>query len=242
MEKSQLTMKPFAILSIIIGCQLPASTLSRSWTEIVPYHGFSMVDWSGLAGQSEENPFSIPEPPTESPTFMPTVSPSPTSTPTIRPTGSPTSSPTNMPSVPLTAAPVTPGPTLLAYPEIPPPPYPDEGYFNYDHQTTNAYGPGQPMLVHYNSTYFQYAYPGNGWKKVSTLVNNYWNEFGSSGFGAWQGTLEEHLPEQNKCDNVGNQSPIDVRVTEGSRCFEGHQIRGRVSAACFYLEFIFWQI
>lgn len=240
-EKSPFTMKPIATLFIIIGCQLPVFTLSRSWTEIYPYHGFSSVDWGGLAALSEQDPLSpitVSPSPTENPTLMPTVIPSPTSKPTGRPTELPTSSPTIMPSVSPTTAPVTPAPSQRAYPEIPPPQNPNEGYFNYDYRTIHSYGPGQPQLVHYNSSYFRYAYPGNAWTKVSTTVYNYWNEFGNDGFGPWQGTLAEHMPGTNKCDNVGLQSPIDVRETVGSRCREDHEIRSRVSVGV-YLECIF---
>jgi hypothetical protein len=244
-------MKPIATLLIMTGCQLPVCTLSRSWTEIDPYHGFSVIDWSGLAGLSEKDSFSSimvsPSPtenptfeptfePTENPTLEPTLIPSPTSKPTGRPTGLPTSSPSMMASVaPMT---LTTAPSQRAYPEIPPPQNPDAGYFNYDHRSINPYGPGQPQLINYNSTTYRYAYPGNGWTKVSTSVYNYWNEFGSNGFGAWMGTLAEHMPEMNKCDNVGLQSPIDVRETEGSLCREDHEIRSRVSVGV-YLECIF---
>lgn len=230
-------MKPIATLLIIISCQLPVCTFSRSWTEINPYHGFSSVDWGGLAVLSEQDPLSpmtLSPFPTENPTFMPTVIPSPTSKPTGRPTGIPTSSPSIMPSVAPTAGPVTPAPSQRAYPEIPPPQNPDAGYFNYDYRTINAYGPGQPQLVNYNSTSYRYAYPGNGWTKVSTSIYNYWNEFGANGFGPWQGTLAEQMPGINKCDNVGLQSPIDVRETEGSLCRDSHEIRSRVSIGVLF--------
>ena len=59
----------------------------------------------------------------------------------------------------------------------------------------------------------------------------YWDEFGPNnyGFGPWEDTLTKRNMrgnDNNQCGNVGNQSPIDIRLS-GVECVEHHQIRSR---------------
>ncbi|OEU08765.1 putative carbonic anhydrase [Fragilariopsis cylindrus CCMP1102] len=59
----------------------------------------------------------------------------------------------------------------------------------------------------------------------------YWDEFGPNnyGFGPWEDTLTKRNMrgnDNNQCGNVGNQSPIDIRLS-GVACVEHHQIRSR---------------
>lgn len=62
----------------------------------------------------------------------------------------------------------------------------------------------------------------------------YWDEFGpdgKGGFGPWKETLSTRNMRHgdnnnNQCGNVGQQSPIDVRMS-GHACVETHQIRTR---------------
>jgi hypothetical protein len=64
---------------------------------------------------------------------------------------------------------------------------------------------------------------------VGNPPHNYWDEFGDNGFGAWDGLLSRFDVERNRCNNVGVQSPIDVRVNDAGKCYETHQIRTQVS-------------
>mmetsp|Transcript_50738 Transcript_50738/g.57467 ORF Transcript_50738/g.57467 Transcript_50738/m.57467 type:complete len:755 (+) Transcript_50738:294-2558(+) len=59
----------------------------------------------------------------------------------------------------------------------------------------------------------------------------YWDEFGPDGygFGPWKDVLTKRTMrgvDSNQCGNVGNQSPIDIRLS-GVACIEHHQIRTR---------------
>jgi carbonic anhydrase len=59
----------------------------------------------------------------------------------------------------------------------------------------------------------------------------YWDEFGPNnyGFGPWEDTLTKRNMrgnDNNQCGYVGNQSPIDIRLS-GVACVEHHQIRSR---------------
>lgn len=68
----------------------------------------------------------------------------------------------------------------------------------------------------------------------------YWDEFGPEGygFGPWKDTLTKRNMRgvnSNQCGNVGNQSPIDIRLS-GVACIEHHQIRTRVSKKLWSVE------
>lgn len=65
---------------------------------------------------------------------------------------------------------------------------------------------------------------------------NYWKEFGLNGYGPWNGVLTNHSVETNMCGNSGRQSPIDIRETPNSKCYETHQVRSRVSLECLFGE------
>lgn len=218
--------------------------MARNWTMVEPLHNLLPVDVSGFDEVYEFDPFFFtPSPtfsppsaapstdsPSASPTDMPTITSSPTSRPTKSPTGLPTAAPTIVPTVPPTPGPTTPRPSVMPYfPEVPPPLNPDEAFFNYDRRPYARYGPGNRQLVYIRPNVTQTQYGNNGWIRVSTKYYNYWNEFGDNGFGAWNGTLSNRNVETNMCGKTGNQSPIDLKETPDSKCYETHQVRSRVS-------------
>lgn len=117
-------------------------------------------------------------------------------------------------------------PDSQRFPTNPAPAIPPRDYFNYDIQQTSLYGPGYPAFMR-DENGFSVRYENNGWKFVqSPTHNNYWKEFSSSGYGAWNGALASRNMNLNTCGNVGLQSPIDIRLS-GVACVEHHQIRNR---------------
>lgn len=240
-------MKVAMLVSLVVCAQLLSPTIAeqRSWTMIDTFHTLTPVDNGGpiqelmlevdpllfTMSPTEPPPSAAPstDEPTESPTFAPTITPVPTARPTRRPTGIPTRAPTVTPTISPTAAPNTPAPVVVPfYPPVPPPQDPDPGYFNYDYRSVSRYGPGSPQLVHKNSSTFEIVFGNNGWARVDPGHYNYWKEFGDNGFGPWQGLLSMYNVETNMCGDSGMQSPIDLVETEGSKCYETHQVRARV--------------
>lgn len=190
--------------------------------------------------------------PIPAPTRAPTVATTrgPTQSPTTQPTTTPatpqpahSSSPTTILGLALADSPppalsdltLPPFPSLppvsanTSYPWNPPPSQPDPSYFNYDTRPTAKYGPGVPIVTKQkNSGTPLIQFTNNGWRNErENSQDSYWVEFTSNGFGPWKGTLESHNPLNNLCENVGNQSPIDLR--NNSKCLEHHQIRPAVS-------------
>ena len=135
--------------------------------------------------------------PTHKPTESPTISPNPTEHPTSEPT---------------TAAPSSRPTEEDPYPENETPLFPPASYFNYDTREESRYGPGTPGLV-YQDGQFTVAYQNNAWDNVILPKDSYWSEFDKNGFGAWKGVLAKRNPLVNQCGNVGEQSPIDVRLS-----------------------------
>lgn len=235
-------MKFAAVL--FISSYLVKGTSARSWEDVIPFHGLDPLDASLAGGDllEETDPFLFTKSPSMAPNLRPSASPTtsepskaPTSAPTItlQPTHKATNSPSVTPSSSPSAAPsVTPtsSPTLDEFPPNPSPSNAPNFYFNYD--PSSDYGPGDPQVVYHNASMNKVQYFSNGWASVVIPDDGYWNEFGPNGTGPWQGVLTRHDPIQNRCGNVGKQSPIDVRPT-GAECVEHHQIRSRVS--CFVL-------
>lgn len=239
---------------LLLGClELPQWTTARSWTVIDPFHTLTPVDKGPLDELLlEDDPFLFTMSPTmsppsaapstsepsESPTMKPTITAVPTVKPTRSPTGPPTPAPTDIPTATPTAAPTTPAPVVVPYyPPVLPPQNPGPGYFNYDYRSISKYGPGNPQLIHINSTTFEIQFRNNGWARVSPEHYNYWKEFGDNGFGPWKGILSKHRVEKNMCGNTGMQSPINLEVTPDSKCYETHQVRSRVSFASYDVVF-----
>ena len=227
--------------AFFVGSCLVASSSARSWEDIIPFHGLEPIDDSLNGGRIDEaDPLSFTMSPSMAPSLLPSASPStsepshmPSSIPTItfRPTGKPSHSPSMPLSMPSSLSPsVVPSmapsssPTLDEFAPIPVPSNPPGVYFNYD--PTSKYGPGNPQMVYHNASMKKIQYIDNGWAEAS--LSGYWNEFDYDGFGPWQGILSRHQPTLNRCDNIGKQSPIDVRAN-GAECLEHHQIRSRVS-------------
>jgi hypothetical protein len=195
---------------------LAGSVMARSWREIEPLHGLDptdhFLDTDVLLRAS--NPLNEPTP---SPTTPPTTSP-PTQAPTAAPTtASPTEAPTASPTEP-------PDP----YPFNEPPSNPDPWYFNYDTRDTAKYGPGKVGFAARRDGGFDVTFMNNAWRNVNNPPNFYWNEFDRQGTGAWADTLSGHNPSRNRCNRVGYQSPIDVRVNGKGRCEEHHEVRSLV--------------
>ena len=203
-------------LLVVTACwgMLPSFTWARSWSQIDPLHGFNRTDPSESLYSMETNPLftaaPTPSPSTDGPTFVPTTSP------TLMPTSAPTTEPTAAPTM-------TPDP----YPPNDPPLNPDPWYFNYDSRKGSAYGPGYPSIIQLNSSTFTVGYKENSWGSVAIPPNFYFDEFGSNGFGPWNGVLANRNIRRNRCDRVGMQSPIDVRQN-GAVCHEHHEVRSRV--------------
>jgi hypothetical protein len=114
------------------------------------------------------------------------------------------------------------------FPENDPPSEDGDSYFNYNVDRGALWGPGYPELVQFNTTTFRIEYKNNAWGTRVPPDDWYWNEFDESGWGAWAGILANKNPRRNRCEQFGEQSPIDVRDT-GDVCEEHHQIRTRVS-------------
>lgn len=194
---------------------LAQEAVARSWRDISTYHDLSPRDKTRSV-EFEEKPLEYTATPTQPPSHG-TTSP-PTRSPGVKPTaGDPTQNPTDSPT------------GTNRYPENPTPLRPPRGYFNYDVSETNPYGPGYPALV-YGDDGLEVAYQNNGWAYAVKPNNYYWDEFGSNGFGPWNGALASRGMDRNECGNTGMQSPIDIRLS-GVACVEHHQIRTRVSEA-----------
>jgi carbonic anhydrase len=140
-------------------------------------------------------------------TFAPSPAPSdsPTNAPTFTPSDIPSPSPTNEPSDRPSEEP-TASPTVNPYPRTTLPNEGEKGYFDYDLSTNSKYGPSK-------------------WGSVSLPPSFYWDEFGSHGYGPWNGTLQRVDFNKNECERgQKHQSPIDVFETV-SGCNETHEIR-----------------
>jgi carbonic anhydrase len=137
--------------------------------------------------------------------------------------------------------PPTASPTRDLFANHIPPSQPEPWYFNYD--TSSRYGPGELALYRIplpttpntttslsGSTILQVGVREDPWGQVQSppREQNYWTEFTDAGFGPYQGVLQIHDPtERNMCAVGQQQSPIDVRPTNGvdSICREEHQVR-----------------
>jgi endonuclease YncB( thermonuclease family) len=209
---------------------------ARTWRDIQTFHVISPLDLENIE-PLEISPLDFTEMPSMAPTGQPTKNPTATPTKSSAPTVAvPT---TSSPSAHPTKAPTTSHPTATAtidpFPENQTPRFPDPFYFNYETQQSAQYGPGYPALVRSDDG-FIVEYQNNGWSNWRPPTNDwYWDEFGSNGFGAWNGVLANRRLNQNKCSTGGAQSPIDVRLS-GVACVEHHQIRTRVSTVLQNLE------
>jgi hypothetical protein len=211
---------------------------ARSWTDIVAPKELKIRDYKLGFILFEEDPFLSMETDTQPP-IVPTTQvpiPAPTAaqttppvedtvTPdmTVAPTTLATEAPTQSPTTFQTAA-----PTIDPYPENPIPSNPPTSYFNYDTRRSNPFGPGYPQLQRYNETTLAVGYENNGWASAQIPADFYWYEFDDeNGYGPWQGVLARRQPERNRCNQIGEQSPIDVRPS-GAKCIEHHEVRSLV--------------
>lgn len=226
-------MKISSLLSCVLGICLVPDISARVWTDITMFHGLEPVDASLFddARIDEVDPFFFTARPSMPPALLPGMLPStpessnqPTLSPTVSlrasgppPTMKPSFSPSTSPSMTPTSS-----PTLDEFAPNPVPTNPPNTYFNYD--PSSVYGPGNPQVVYHNASMNKVQYFSNGWESAKS--DAYWNEFGDNGFGPWKGILSRHGLSQNRCGNIGMQSPIDV-VSTGASCFEHHQIRSR---------------
>jgi hypothetical protein len=197
-------------------------------------------------------------PPTQSPSFgpspfptvtrskqpsrIPTSSPMPSPSPSIEPSSVESSKPSKAPSIDPSLSPTKMPSSYPSYTTIPsevptiatryppnaPPEYPDESYFDYNDEHDANWGPGYPELLRLNSTTYVIEYKNNVWGTRTTPADWYWKEFDQNGTGPWAGILANKNPYKNRCERIGEQSPIDVR-DNGGVCNETHQIRTKVS-------------
>jgi hypothetical protein len=169
-------------------------------------------------------------------TALSTATKLPMSSPVLRMGSIPEVRTTNADTAPPTASPIR---DLFA--NHVPPSQPEPWYFNYD--TSSRYGPGElalyriplPMIPNATtawsgSTILQVGVREDPWGQVQSPPpeQNYWTEFTDAGFGPYQGVLQIHDPtERNMCAVGQQQSPIDVRPTNGvdAICREEHQVR-----------------
>jgi hypothetical protein len=232
--------------------------VARSWVDVVLPSDLKLNDYQTGYAITEEDPFLAIETTTQPPLPSTQETAAPVSTPTADTPPTPstlfiTSSPSEKPTTALptampTSAPtefVTASPTRDPYPENPVPDFPGPSYFNYDPSRDNYYGPGYPELLRYNKTTLIVGYQNNGWANTGVDENFYWNEFDDEkGYGPWQGVLSVRSPERNRCGNIGEQSPIDLRPS-GAECVEHHQIRALVSlvqSVCTLVEYVTLQM
>jgi hypothetical protein len=140
----------------------------------------------------------------------------------------PSANPTQHPSILPSAAPTA---IIDPYPANPVPDNPEPGYFNYDTSPNARYGPGY-VAVTMDGSQFSVSIINNQWGAVASpsypYYYNYWDEFGNNGFGPWKGVLAGYDIYRNRCNDVGKQSPIDVK-DNGAVCHEFHEIRTLVS-------------
>lgn len=213
---------------------------ARKWTDIVDPQDMTLRDPAMAFHFFEEDPFLFMETSTQPPLSNPgTIDPQ-TSVPPLTGVNSPGPSPSSQTDAPETWQPTPPptnsptsfrtaSPSANPYPENPVPSSPPSSYFNYDPSKSNPYGPGYPELQKYNETTLAVMYENNGWAQTGVPDDFYWDEFDDErGFGPWRGVLGVRSPERNRCDRIGDQSPIDIRPS-GAECYEHHQIRIRVS-------------
>ena len=205
---------------------------------------FTMMPSDVPSLQPSITPSDVPSDlPSLNPSHSPSVSIMPSITPSMNPSTLPSNLPSSEPSFTPTLHPsITPtkrptlgsfAPTEDQYPEIELPQNISTSYFNYEVLRNSVYGPGYPDLIRHNSTTMKIQYQNNGWANATNPkgADFYWSEFDDGGDGIWNGTLANNLRKGNQCNNVGKQSPIDVR-DNGAKCIEHHQIRNRVSQAC----------
>lgn len=211
-------------MAMLVTMASPHIAMARTWKDIQLLHSFEtplqVVDLDFLF--SPTDPLGTPAP--TGPTFSPTLAPitaQPTLGPTSLPTRDPTLAPTASPTMPPTNLPTdVPDP----YPSNEPPDNPDPWYFNYDTRPEAQYGPGYPGIL-VGDAGFSVSFKNNGWTYVENPPDFYWKEFSNDGFGPWVGTLDNHIPDRNRCHNVGMQSPIDVAHNNLGVCHEHHEVR-----------------
>jgi phage terminase large subunit-like protein len=187
---------------------------ARTWRDIQPLHGLYIHD-ATMRSQTfcASNPLFTPQP-----SSSPTVSQSPSASPSMAPSMVPSTMPSMAPSV---------APSIAdPYPVNPMPANPEPWYFNYDTSSNATHGPGTTVVTVDGSKVVN-----NHWGSVGNPPHNYWDEFGDHGYGPWNGLMKRFDMERNRCNTVGLQSPIDVRVN-GAKCYETHQVRTQVSTLC----------
>ena len=236
-----------SVVLLLAFQRVDASYGQRIWTDIVTYHQLTPLDVDIINMTLEKDPFFISEGPSKILQKSPSVSPSDFSSdlPSSHPSTSPslsfspsrrlTSAPSITPIIPRQSRIPTKKPTSSSpgkYPDINLPENVTATYFNYNQLLNAQYGPGYPELVRHNVTTMKIQYQNNGWTNVTNPegADFYWSEFDDNGKGPWIGLLANRFLGKNQCDNVGKQSPIDVR-DNGAECVEHHQIRNRVSSS-----------
>ena len=242
-------MKYSSLAALLVAFEsVVASQGQRVWTDIATFHHLIPLDVDIMNMTIEQDPFRISEGPSNVPQMSPSISPSDLSSdsPSLYPSFSSsvsfppsrkvTSAPSMMPIIPRQSRDPTKKPTSKTagkYPEIDLPENVTATYFNYNQSLSAQYGPGYPELVRHNATTMKIQYQNNGWANATNPkgADFYWSEFDDSGRGPWEGLLANRFLDKNQCNNVGKQSPIDVR-DNGAECVEHHQIRNRVSQAC----------
>jgi hypothetical protein len=218
------TMLSIMLFNIILIISMQANTATaRTWRDIQPLHGYGITGTkSALSAiiEMRQQASAINPLFTDAPSQAPSMSPAPSAQPSMAPSRSPSVAPSSMPSA---------SPTMAdPYPVNEAPSHPDPWYFDYDTSPTAKYGPGSSQVTDHGISVVN-----NRWGSVANPPDNYWTEFGDPGFGAWAGYLAKRDVERNQCNNVGEQSPIDVRIGNGGKCDETHEIRSQVSRYLF---------
>lgn len=208
---------------LLLVLRLCPTAVGRSWTDVDTLHDPNAKDVSGIVYLQQADEFYIntlaptQAPTTAEPTPSPTVSAMPSTRPSMQPSAVPSASPSASPTE-------TPDP----YPPNPTPPNAPDWYFNYDQRFGAKYGPGYLGTVQGQKN-VQIGFKNNGWATVKNPPYPYdtWQEFSDQGWGPYKGVLANRAPNRNRCDNVGMQSPIDLRPGGGGQCLEHHEVRSR---------------
>jgi carbonic anhydrase len=224
-------MKSFVLYSLPLWHSAMFAPLihARVWTDIETFHTLSTYDgrWSGVTKESDPHFFS------PSPSDVPSSKPSVTRTPStslfpslkasLSPSINPTITSSAVPSIQVSDLPSE----SIKYPPNDAPMNPEDWYFDYRGDKFAEWGPGFPIRVPHNSTMSKMIFQNNAWATRSLPPDWYWSEFENTGNGPWKGILGTKSISKNKCNAVGEQSPIDLRPN-GAECYEHHQIRKQV--------------